>query len=116
VLRLRGRGHLWSIVIQGNKMFAQLGARLAAVRSVVEKLYFIKFRTIAGLAATALALGGCLPTTVPLAGADPADPSVRVAGVGYRSTVAPYASLRPVSPSSWREQNDRVAPAPKSDR
>ncbi|QDM25704.1 hypothetical protein FNL56_09650 [Tardiphaga sp. vice304] len=95
-------------------MSAQFGARLAAVHSVVENLYSIRFRTIAGLAAAALALGGCLPTTVPLAGADPADPSARVAGVGYRSTVAPYTRLRPVAPSSWREQNDRAAPAPKS--
>ncbi|RYF56837.1 MAG: hypothetical protein EOO27_17245 [Comamonadaceae bacterium] len=95
-------------------MSAQFGARLAAVHSVVEKLYSIRFRTIAGLAATALALGGCLPTTAPSAGANPADPSARVAGVGYRSTVAPYTGLRPVAPSSWREQNDRATPAPKS--
>jgi hypothetical protein len=39
-----------------------------------------------------------------------------VAGTAYRSTVAPYTSLRPVAPSSWREQNDRVAPAAKTDR
>ena len=95
-------------------MLAQLGARLAAVRSVVERLYIIRFRTSAGVAVGALMLGGCMPTTVPLAGVDPADPNARVAGVGYRSTVAPYNSLRPTAPSSWREQNDRVAPAPKS--
>jgi hypothetical protein len=64
----------------------------------------------------ALAVGGCVPTSVPLAGGDPADPAARVAGVGYRSTIAPYTSLRPTTPSSWREQNDRVAPAPKPDR
>ena len=95
-------------------MFAQLGAILAAVRSVAEKLFGNRFRTIAGMAATALALGGCMQTAAPLAGADPADPNARVAAVGYRSTVAPYTSLRPTAPSSWREQNDRVAPAPKS--
>jgi len=95
-------------------MLAQLGARLAAVHSVVERLYGIRFRISAGLAVAALMLGGCMPTTVPLAGADPADPNARVAGVGYRSTIAPYTSLRPTAPSSWREQNDRVAPAPKS--
>ena len=55
-----------------------------------------------------------MPATVPLVGADPADPGAKVAGVGYRSTVAPYSSLRPTVPSSWRDQNDRVAPAPKS--
>jgi len=95
-------------------MFAQLGAILAAVQSVVKKLFGNRFRTIAGMAATVLTLGGCMQTAVPLAGADPADPNARVAGVGYRSTVAPYSSLRPTAPSSWREQNDRVAPAPKS--
>lgn len=95
-------------------MLAQVGAKLAAVRTVVKRLSDIRLRAFAGLAATAVTLGGCLPTTVPLAGADPADPSSKVAGVGYRSTVAPYSSLRPTAPSSWREQNDRVAPPPKS--
>jgi hypothetical protein len=96
-------------------MVAQLGARLAAVQSVVEKLSGIKSRIFAGLTA-ALALAGCVPATVPLVGADPADHGAKVAGVGYRSTIAPYSSLRPAVPSSWRDQNDRVAPAPKSDR
>ena len=95
-------------------MLAQLGARLAAVGSVVERLYVIRFKTSAGLAVAALMLGGCMRTTVPLSGADPADPNARVAPVGYRSTVAPYSSLRPTAPASWRQQNERVAPAPKS--
>jgi hypothetical protein len=95
-------------------MLAQLGARLAAVRSVVEKLSGIKSRIFAGLTAAALALAGCMPATVPLVGADPADPGAKVAGVGYRSTVSPYSSLRPTAPSSWRDQNERAAPAPKS--
>jgi hypothetical protein len=95
-------------------MLAQLGARLTAVKSVVEKLSGIKSRSFAGLTAAALALAGCMPATVPLVGADPADPGAKVAGVGYRSTVAPYSSLRPVVPSSWPDQNDRVAPPPKS--
>jgi hypothetical protein len=97
-------------------MFAQFGEKLAAVRSVAVGLFDRRPVVLAALSAGVLTLGGCLPTTAPLAGADPADPSARVAGVGYRSTVAPYTSLRPVSPSSWREQNDRAAPAPKSDR
>ncbi len=95
-------------------MLAQLGAIPAAVRSVVETIFGIRFRSLAGMAVTALTLGGCMPTAVPLAGADPADPGAKVAGVGYRSTIAPYTSLRPTAPSSWREQNDRVPPAPKS--
>jgi hypothetical protein len=97
-------------------MLTQLGAILAAVPSVVERLFRIKIRTSVGMAVTALALGGCMPTTVPLAGADPADPGASVAGVGHRSTIAPYTSRRPTAPGSWREQNDRVAPAPKSDQ
>src|ERR1700687_524494 len=97
-------------------MLAQLDAILAAVRSVGEKLLGIRFRTFAGMAVMAVTLGGSLLRAVPLAGADPADPGAKVAGVGYRSTIAPYTSLRPTAPSSWREQNDRVAPAPKPDR
>ena len=95
-------------------MLAQFGAIFAAVGSVVETIFGIRFRILAGMAVTAITLGGCTPATVPLVGADPADPGAKVAGVGYRSTVAPYTSLRPTAPSSWREQNDRVAPAPKS--
>jgi hypothetical protein len=97
-------------------MLAQLGAILAAVRSVTETIFGIRLRILAGMAITALTLGGCLPATVPLVGADPADPGVKVAGVGYRSTVAPYTRLRPTAPGPWREQNERVAPAPKSDQ
>ena len=95
-------------------MLAQLRAIPAAVHSVAAKLFVIRLRTFAGLTAAALTLAGCMPATVPLAGADPADPGAKVAGVGYRSTIAPYSSLRPTAPSSWREQNERVAPAPKS--
>ena len=97
-------------------MLAQLGAILAAVDSVVETIFGIRSRTLAGMVVTAVTLGGCLPAAVPLAGADPADPGAKVAGVGYRSTIAPYTHLRPTAPSSWREQNDRVAPAPKSNQ
>src|SRR5258705_10260481 len=97
-------------------MLAHLGAILAAVHSGAGKLFVIRLRTLAGLAAAALTLAGCTPATVPLAAADPADPGAKVAGVGYRSTVVPYTSLRPTAPSSWREQNERVAPAPKSNQ
>lgn len=48
------------------------------------------------------------------AGPDPAVPSARVPAVGYGSTVGSYASQRPVAPGGWREQNERVAPQPKS--
>lgn len=94
-------------------MLAQLGAILDAVGEAVRKLS-IRYHVLLAIGGLTSSLGGCLPTTVPLAGADPADPAAKVAGVRYRSTVAPYTSLRPVQPSPWREQNDRVAPVPKS--
>lgn len=97
-------------------MLAQFAAKIAVVRTAAARLFRRRYAVPAAFGAVALTLGGCLPTTVPLASADPADPSARVAGVGYRSTIAPYRSLRPSAPSAWREQNDRVAPAPKSDR
>jgi hypothetical protein len=97
-------------------MLTQLGAIFTAVHPVAETIFGFRSRALAGIAAAALTLGGCLPVTVPLAGTDPADPGAKVAGVGYRSTIVPYTSLRPTTPSSWREQNDRVTPAPKPDR
>lgn len=95
-------------------MSAQFGAKIAAVQSVAARLFRSRPAVFTALAAGALTLGGCLPTTAPLAGTDPADPSARVAAVRYRPTIAPYAGLRPVAPSPWREQNDRAAPAPKT--
>lgn len=68
------------------------------------------------LAAATLALSGCMPATTSGAGADPADPAAKVARVAYRSTVAPYTSLRPAAPAAWREHNDTVTPQPKQDR
>lgn len=98
-------------------MLAQFGANFAAVHSVVRQFSRPRFGILlAGVAVVASSLGGCMPATVPLVGADPADPGVKVAGVGYRSTIAPYTSLRPTAPAPWRQQNERVTPAPKSGR
>ena len=94
-------------------MLAQVGAKFAAVRSVAGKQFNFRSGFLAAAALAAAALGGCMPATVPLVGADPADPNVRVAAVGYRSTVAPYTRLRPAAPAGWREQNQDVAPKPK---
>lgn len=85
----------------------------AAIASVV-RARFEKRVGVFALAIAAVVLGGCAARTVPLAGADPADPGAKVASVGYRSTVAPYSSLRPTTPSGWKEQNQRVTPSPKS--
>nr|WP_315831231.1 hypothetical protein [Bradyrhizobium prioritasuperba] len=64
-----------------------------------------------------LAIGGVVSgCAVPIAlkEKDPADPAARVAPVSYRSTVAPYTSLRPATPAPWRQQNEDVTPSPKS--
>ncbi|MGX9391839.1 hypothetical protein ACWX0K_00355 [Nitrobacteraceae bacterium UC4446_H13] len=86
----------------------------AAVALVVRAGFEKRAGTFAVLAVAAMALGGCAAPTVPLVGADPADPGTKVASVGYRSTVAPYVSLRPTTPSGWKEQNQRVTPSSKS--
>ena len=59
-------------------------------------------------------LAGCSAPPLPIAGANPADPSSPVPGVGYRSTTAGYRRQRPVDPAPWIEQNQRVAPNPGS--
>lgn len=94
-------------------MRTQFGAKSSAVRPAGGRRFNFKSGVLALASATAFALGGCVPVTVPLANADPADPNVKVADVGYRSTVAPYTRLRPAAPAGWREQNQSVAPKPK---
>ncbi|TYO68224.1 hypothetical protein FXV83_01880 [Bradyrhizobium hipponense] len=91
-------------------MLTLLGARTTAVFSARGRHFRLGWTL---LAAVGLALSGCMPAAVPLASADPANPAARVAPVGYRSTIAPYTSLRPATPAPWRERNDSVAPQPK---
>jgi len=94
-------------------MVTLLGAKFAAVGSACGR--YCRLNIVIGtvlVAATAL-LTACAPATLPLAGRDPADPAAKVAGVDYRSTTAPYRSLRPSTPASWRERNDSVAPRQK---
>ena len=95
-------------------MSAQIGATVAAVGSAVRGIFEKRLVTFVGMAAAAMTLGGCAAPLAPPVGAGPADPAAKVAGVGYRSTVAPYSSLRPTLPSGWKEQNRRVTPSPKS--
>jgi hypothetical protein len=72
-------------------------------------------RELAVLAGLAILLAGCAdPPRLPAAGPDPADPGARAPRVDYRSTIGAYRSQRPVDPAPWVEQNERVAPAPKS--
>jgi hypothetical protein len=99
-------------------MLARFGAPPAAVGSARGRYPRFNFRTLAVITAFAASLADCTPQRVPLAGADPADPGAKVAGVRYRSTIAPYASLRPSAPSPdiWRGRNDGVAPSSRPDR
>ena len=94
-------------------MLTLLGARSAAA-SVACGGHYRFHRPL--LAVIALALSGCVPATTSVVTANPADPAAKVARVGYHSTVAPYASLRPSTPAAWRERNDAVTPPPKQDQ
>ena len=99
-------------------MFSHLGARLAAVatRRGARVPSTILRRMVAAIAA-AVPLAGCVTDSRPVAIAgDPANPASATAGVGYRSTIAPYSSLRPATPLPWRERNDGVTPPAKSNQ
>lgn len=72
---------------------------------------YSKLLAVAGFAAL---ISGCAEApSSPFGGPSPSDASAAVPRVGYRSTIGPYLRQRPVAPASWREQNERVAPAPK---
>jgi hypothetical protein len=94
-------------------MPAQFGASFAAAYSACERHFRCRLWRGAVLAAAAACLAGCLPATMPAIGADPADPAARTAGVDYRSTIAPYTSLRPAASAPWRDQSDGAAPSAK---
>ena len=96
-------------------MSAHIGAMLAAVRTVVERLGYRRIWTISAVATVAGLLAGCIPTA-PLIGADPADPNVPVAGVNYRSVIVPYSSMRPTTPAGWKDQNQRATPTPQPEQ
>jgi hypothetical protein len=96
-------------------MSAHIRAFGTAGGPAVTPPFQIKLRALAVLAGLVLLLAGCAdPPRSPAAGPDPADPGARAPRVDYRSTVGAYRSQRPVDPAPWVEQNERVAPAPKS--
>lgn len=97
-------------------MSGQLWAWFAAAGSAGERHCLFKSTIRGAVVAAALAATGCTPATARMAGADPADPAARTAGVGYRSTIAPYTRLRPSTPESWRQRNDNVTPKPKREQ
>ncbi len=95
-------------------MLALFVAKFAAIGSAYGRHCKCNIRTLVALAVAAGLLSACMPAVVPLAGADPANPAAKVAGISYRSTIAPYTSMRPSEPAPWRSRNDSVKP--KSDR
>ena len=91
-------------------MFVFFGANRVRVRAIVCQ-HLAQMRNFAVAAVPLAVLTGCMAATVPLVGPpDPADPGVKVRGVSYRSTLAPYTSLRPASAVGWKEQNRGVTP------
>lgn len=95
-------------------MSPQSWAISAAILAARARHFRFKLAMGGAILAVTVAAAGCTPATTRLAAADPADPSTRVAGVGYRSTIAPYTSLRPATPAPWRERNESVTPRPRN--
>ena len=85
-------------------------ARIAADRRLISAL------AMGALILVAVTASGCMQATAQVAAKDPADPAATVARTGYRSTIAPYAPLRPSTPAPWRGRNDDVAPKPKQEQ
>ncbi|WP_315787660.1 MULTISPECIES: hypothetical protein [unclassified Bradyrhizobium] len=81
-------------------MLSHLKATPAAARPARRSLPF-SCLSIAATLVAATALAACQPRTVALSGADPADPSARVAPVRTSAVIAPYTSLRPAAPTGW---------------
>ena len=96
-------------------MFALFGAKFAAADAACGRHYKFNLLTLAAIVAAGW-LSACLPGSDARAGHDPADPAARVAPVRYRSMIAPYTSLRPSTPTPWRQRNQGVTPQPKSDQ
>jgi curli biogenesis system outer membrane secretion channel CsgG len=96
-------------------MSAHIRASCAADQPAAPRPLQIRLGARAIVLALAVLLAGCTDVPrAPLAGPDPSDPAARVPRVDDRSTVGSYKSQRPVEPGPWGEQNQRVAPQPKS--
>lgn len=92
-------------------MSAQGGTAAPNVRRASD--FHAALRAAAVVMAAAIVAACTADPSVPIAGPDPSDPRARVPAASYRSTVAPYESLRPVEPAPWLQQNQQVAPQPK---
>ncbi|MCP1846159.1 hypothetical protein ACVIHI_009061 [Bradyrhizobium sp. USDA 4524] len=89
-------------------MYLGVLAKFATIGTLGER----RRLSIFGMTILGAALGGC-QTVAPLVAS--ADPGVQVRRVAYRSTVAPYFSLRPSTPALWRERNEAVTPKRKGE-
>lgn len=58
----------------------------------------------------AVTLGACAATPLPEHLGRPADPTVKVPALAYRSVTAGSLAYRPADPKDWRELNRKVAP------
>jgi hypothetical protein len=95
-----------------KRILAAVGAALA---TPFRARFGVRFGAIALLPIAVLILAGWRDAPVPpVVGSNPADPAAPAPRVDYRSTIAPYKSRRPIDPAPWGEQNQRVAPQPKS--
>lgn len=90
-------------------MSSQLPGKLASIGAGGRR-FTCHLRAGAILFAVATTASACMPQSARLTAADPADPAARAKGVEYRSTIAPYSSLRPATPAPWRERNENVTP------
>lgn len=68
---------------------------------------------LARIIALCLLTAACTAAPPP-AGPDASDPGARVPAASYRPVLEGYVSQRPAEPAPWREQNQRVTPAPKA--
>jgi hypothetical protein len=96
-------------------MLTHIGVESTSTRSAGNRRR-AGLRACGATIALAFLLAGCNPATTQLASRDPADPGAPVPAVGYRSTIAPYTSLRPATPAPWRERNEQVTPPPRNGR
>ena len=96
-------------------MSVQFWANSAVFKRQDAKLFQRSLRAVL-LVGALIASAGCAAPPPPFVGPHPAEPSVRVPAVGYRSTLGAYRSHRPAEPGDWRDTNERVAPQPKPDR
>jgi hypothetical protein len=95
-------------------MFAHFRAKTTALRGRYLALFQKQLAPTFGVVALCLLTAACVATpNKSFVGPDPSDPGVRIPPARYRSTIGNYTSRRPVEPMPWREQNERVTPAPK---